>query len=97
MWQKDKGKGMKHIFDWQREQMEDNSNSVGNTKLIGSHTARVIINRAEAKWENEYCKTWKLQNESFVKIHGTSYLIDDVRYWKCCPYCCRKIMVVESF
>ena len=82
---------MKHIFDWQREQLEDTSTSVNNAKLIGSHAARVIINKAESKWENDCCKSWKMQNESFVKIHGTSYLIDEVQYWKCCPYCCRKL------
>ena len=85
---------MKQVFNWIRDQIEDRSAAIGEMKIISAHNARTIINKAENNWEDDYCKTWKYkENNSFVQVHGTNYHVDDAKYWKCCPYCCRKIRV----
>lgn len=83
---------MRQIFESLREQIKDNSTDVGSTKIITMHNARTLVNKAEHKWESDYCTTWKIkENDLFMQIHGTCYLVDEVKYWKCCPYCCKKL------
>lgn len=87
---------MKQLFNYLREMVELNSVNTGGAKIIGTHSIRVLINRAESKWESDYCKMWTFKtNNSFVQIHGSCYSVDDAKYWKCCPYCCKKIKIAE--
>lgn len=83
---------MRQIFESLREQIKDNSTEVGTAKIISMHNARILINKAEHKWESDHCATWKIkENDLFIQLHGTCYLVDEVKYWKCCPYCCKKL------
>lgn len=64
---------MKQIFEWLREEIEANSVDVGGTNIISMHRARILVNKAEEKWEKEH-KSYDVEKvkqqirDYFVKV-----------------------------
>lgn len=93
---------MKEIFDWLREQIEKYTYGVeirnvdGRCDIVFSLTAKDIINEAEAKWKSEVCE-WKPHDKAknVLIVHGELHYRHYVSEWKFCPYCGKRIKIVE--
>ena len=97
---------MKQIFDWLREQIDKfsffyASKDSARRKYIDCADLENIINEAEAKWESDCCE-WRLCDEE-ENVYDTScrnphILIEGTpkeNNYEYCPYCGKKIKVVE--
>ena len=55
-----------------------------------------LINEAEAKWEADYCE-WKphIADKEIVEAHNFLHIKDNLFDWEFCPYCGKRIKIVE--
>ena len=93
---------MKQIFDWLREQIKNRK--AKNDFLedrVWNHAIRVcieIIDEAEAKWEQDCCE-WKrvglTENPRYVSAHDLWEVLTDAELWNVCPYCGKRIKILE--
>ena len=70
---------------------------VDGRKIIGVHTVRLLINRAESDWEKDCCE-WKHRETHAWCLSDCSGLYEDydlVFCWKFCPYCGKPIKISE--
>lgn len=89
---------MKHIFDWLREQIEENSavefvNDGACFNYIPKILAENIINEAEAKWESDCCE-WKQYETKYGTRYQNCRATEqpiDIFGFKFCPYCGKPI------
>lgn len=80
---------MRHTFNNLRAILKRHKE---NMPVIVTAEMLAEIDEAESNWESDHCNMWKLkENDLFIQIHGTCYLVDEVKYWKCCPYCRKKL------
>lgn len=89
---------MKKIFEWMRERVNGRHGVyIFGQKYVNLDRMNEIINEAEAKWEAEVCE-WKYEKNkpSFARaVHDIPKLVDEIRYWKFCPYCGKPIKISE--
>lgn len=90
---------MKQIFDNLREQIEKCSVEINGTKLLGTHTARILLNRAELEWEADKCE-WvhkRYHANCLCKCNDNHFFLDYdlVSSFRVCPYCRKPIKIVE--
>lgn len=97
-------RGMKQIFDWMREQMRNMTYEAddwnGETyKAVDLDDAEEIINEAEAKWEADCCEyeyhvapSKDIYFLTSCKNRHNGMLIANRPY---CPYCGKRIKIVE--
>ncbi len=72
---------MKQIFEWLREEIEANSVDVGGTNIISMHRARILVNKAEEKWEEKQFAKKPLVNKC-PSCHKTVFYVENY-----CPNC----------
>jgi hypothetical protein len=46
-------------------------------------------------YEKEDKCIWKCKTPTFSVAHGTTHFVDEVKYWKFCPYCGKPIKISE--
>lgn len=97
---------MKQIFDWMREQLEEDIewyethgiNKDFNRGIIGEANKGIsLVDEAEAKWESDCCE-WKHREHyvnCFCKCYGIMVEHDMAIGFKFCPYCGKPIKISE--
>lgn len=92
--------GMKEIFNDIRKKVSTSSDEAcfmpDDMMVVSESQLKKILDEAETKWEEDCCTQWDLkENATFMMVHGTSHLVDEVKYWKFCPYCGKSIKITE--